>query len=156
MTITSVQLIQSLETLANSYTYAPKLIATGQDNNPILIADIRIEPYSLELTENILSSWAQQSPNIAFQMLANLQSISIFKKFDTNSVVVINTTDILNIYEPDFENTRIFPHYLTTLIEAWLRDILYHWNSQHPPAEKELNTIGFLTLFDNGWIQSID
>jgi hypothetical protein len=60
------------------------------------------------------------------------------------------SANILVQYDPDFGNGRIFGHYLATLIEGWLRDLAYHWNSATPPAQDEMAAIGLLERLEGG------
>src|SRR5258708_826820 len=45
----------------------------------------------------------------------------------TGPIVHFDTAKILQHYEPEFAKRRVFESYLATLVEAWLRDLAYHW-----------------------------
>jgi hypothetical protein len=60
---------------------------------------------------------------------------------------------VLRHYDAEFSNKRIFELYLTTLVEAWLRDLAYHWKSEKPPASEQLAAIGLLQQLEGGTTQ---
>ena len=45
---------------------------------------------------------------------------------------------------------------LETLVEAWLRDLAYHWNSPEPPGETALAEVGLLERLEGGTTVSED
>jgi hypothetical protein len=57
--------------------------------------------------------------------------------------------------EPDFPIKRVFESYLLTLVEAWLRDLAYHWNSEDPPGSEELGRAGLLEKLEGGTTQRL-
>lgn len=94
---------------------------------------------------------------IPFAMLVTPENIQIFQwngKNLSKPIVCLQTADILSYYEPEFRNKRIFRLYLTTLVEAWLRDLAYHWKSQNPPASQELAAISLLEKLAGGTTQT--
>jgi hypothetical protein len=68
----------------------------------------------------------------------------------TGPVVKFETATILQHYEPEFGKRRMFEPYLLTLVEAWLRDLAYHWKSEHPPGSEELRRVGLLGKLEGG------
>ncbi len=65
-------------------------------------------------------------------------------------VAVLDTGRVLECYDPDFPKKRVFESYLLTLVEAWLRDLAYHWKLQHPPGSEELREAGLLEKIEGG------
>ncbi|AUT03624.1 hypothetical protein CLI64_26250 [Nostoc sp. CENA543] len=95
--------------------------------------------------------------NKPFIMLVDLVSIIIFQ--DTSEsysepLLSMQTSDILNSYDDTFSELSSKNHisgfYLETLVEAWLRDLAYHWKSPEPPASDRLKNIGLLQLIEGG------
>ena len=91
--------------------------------------------------------WYLQTANtvIPFVMLADIEDIEIFQGNDADllePISSIKTADVLSHYDPEFGKKRIFEPYLKTLVEAWLRDLAYHWKSEKPPASEQLADIG--------------
>ncbi|BAY09084.1 hypothetical protein [Calothrix sp. NIES-2098] len=92
-----------------------------------------------------------------FAMLADLGNVDIFKwdgKKFSDSLISLETANILSHYDPEFSKKRILGLYLETLVEAWLRDLAYHWKSETPPATKKLAEIGLLQRLEGGTTQS--
>jgi hypothetical protein len=48
-----------------------------------------------------------------------------------------------------------FESYLLTLVEAWLRDLAYHWKSEDPPGSEELGRAGLLEKLEGGTTQRL-
>ncbi|BAZ01675.1 hypothetical protein NIES37_56790 [Tolypothrix tenuis PCC 7101] len=93
-----------------------------------------------------------------FLMLVNLRDIDIFKwngKNFSESLSAIKTANILSHYDPEFSDRKILGLYLETLVEAWLRDLAYHWKSEIPPASDNLAAIGLLQKLQGGTTQKI-
>jgi len=44
----------------------------------------------------------------------------------------------------------VFESYLLTLVEAWLRDLAYHWKSEDPPGSEELGKAGLIEKLEGG------
>lgn len=140
------------------------IIAFNNTGTPVLLVEVKNN--DLKYADN---SYIEKGINqigfclkvadqlIPFAMLVTLESIQIFQWDGINlskPVVYLQTAEILSYYEPEFSSKRIFKLYLTTLIEAWLRDLAYHWKSQNPPAAKELEAIGLLEKLVNGTTQT--
>lgn len=89
-------------------------------------------------------------------MFVNQQYIRIYKTGNYEPVKKINPLDILKFYDPEFNETKMVQFYVMTLIQAWLRDLAYHWNSPNPPVMKEMEEIGFLEILDNGITEELD
>jgi hypothetical protein len=95
--------------------------------------------------------------DIPFAMLADLEDIDIFHGGNANlskPVISFKTAAVLSHYDPEFGSKRIFEQYLGTLVEAWLRDLAYHWKSKVPPASEQLAAIGLLQQLEGGTTQA--
>ncbi|MBD2495684.1 hypothetical protein [Nostoc sp. FACHB-280] len=94
--------------------------------------------------------------NDLFAMLVDLENIEIFRYSISKNRPLLKrlssfqTSDILSYYDAEFSNKRIFKLYMETLIEAWLRDLAYHWKYEFPPASKGLADIGLLSQLEGG------
>ncbi|MBW4679840.1 MAG: hypothetical protein KME19_06970 [Microcoleus vaginatus WJT46-NPBG5] len=138
------------------------------DNQPVVVADSVAEDVKgnivllikVQATETKHGGIAQlihhlQSSKvlIPFAMLVDLENIEFFEWNGNNlskSACSLKTSDILSYYEPEFGKKRIFYRYLTRLVEAWLRDLAYHWKSETPPGSEQIATIGLLPLLKDG------
>ncbi len=65
-------------------------------------------------------------------------------------LVELNTTEVLQRYEPEFGHRRIFKRYFVTIVEGWLRDLAYHWKSKDPPGAEDLRRVGLLEQLEGG------
>jgi len=128
------------------------LVVRDRDNQRVLIVEVKsqpVRPSSLHLPAELRSA----SEKIPFAMLVDPVKLLVFRGgFGDLSkpVCTLNTKDILQHYDTEFANKRIFTHYLTTLVDAWLRDLAYHWSNPVPPATSELESIGLLQQLSGG------
>lgn len=130
------------------------IVVQGKDGQTVLLVEVKVtklkEPKAKEKAVSQLKSyWQATNDHIPFAMLVDLEDIKIFQKDDTNLskfVSSLKTAAVLNYYDPEFSSKRIFAPYFETLVEAWLRDLAYHWKSTTPPGAEQLAAIGLLEL----------
>jgi hypothetical protein len=132
------------------------IILRDNENNPILLADVRCKTMHSEVSQQILESLVKAKGDIPFVMLVNLENIEIYQWNKKSSIANFKTADILNFYDPDFRKKRILPNYLIALVDAWLSDLAYHWKSSEPPAMLEIQNIGLLEKVRNGSTEKND
>ncbi|HLP88240.1 MAG TPA: hypothetical protein VK184_06570 [Nostocaceae cyanobacterium] len=139
----------------------PDIVVVDKNQEIALLVDIQIQPPQIgELKEQYLSQFSQlylenanNEKDIRFAMSANLTNITIFKsnsEIVRQPIVSFVSADILSHYEPDFSKKKILYLYFRTLLEAWLRDLAYHWKSEIPPGSQELAKIGLLEKLEGG------
>ncbi len=141
----------------------PDFLALDKDRQIVLIAEIKGFPFNFQETKakkyatlRLIDYLHSANILIPFAMLVDVNNILILK-WDGNNlsepVISINTADVLIDYDPKFRDKRIFSLYLKGLIEAWVRDLAYHWKSEIPPFTKEMMAIGLLQLLEDGTTQ---
>ncbi|HEY9798921.1 MAG TPA: type I restriction enzyme HsdR N-terminal domain-containing protein [Leptolyngbyaceae cyanobacterium] len=129
------------------------IFVTNRDGNIVLLFEVKANKVPLNSSNSQINSCLRKIKNVRFVMLANLEEIHVFqvknnKLFDND--ICLMTSDILSYYDDEFNQKRIFQFYLVTLLEAWLRDLAYHWKSEKPPAAKKLEKIGLLQEIEGG------
>jgi hypothetical protein len=132
----------------------------AQDRNGKTILLVEVKARHLEnrqhkdwFIEKVKSYLQATNAQIPFAMLVDLEDIQIFRCDVLNwsePISQIKTADVLIHYEPKYGKIRIFYHYLERLVEAWLRDLAYHWKSKEPPASEQLSAIGLLQQLEDG------
>jgi len=137
----------------------PSFVAVNKQEQVILIGEVRGFPFRFK-DEEIkkytirLANYLQVAKVIIpFAMLADVENILIFQWDGCNlsePVLSLKTADVLNYYDPEFSKKQIFTPYLTALIEAWLRDLAYHWKLVMPSFTKEMADINLLQLLEGG------
>ena len=145
------------------------VIALDKDDNIVVLIEVKIiqaqETAAKQKIADRMISWmkaalakmSEERTLIPYAMFVDTEQILIFKWDGVNlsePVCSLNTGEILRHYEPEFHNKRIFKRYLTRLIEAWLRDLAYHWKSQIPTASEQIEQIGLLPLLAGGTTKS--
>ena len=83
------------------------------------------------------------------------QGFGLFLDQLVGPVAHLDTSSILQHYDPEYAKKRVFKFYLVTLAEAWLRDLAYHWKSESPPGSEELQRVGLLSRMEGGTTVSI-
>jgi hypothetical protein len=135
----------------------PDILVTDKHGKVVLI----LEAKAKKNPDNFIESAMQNlklylngiESEINFAMLADLENIQIFKvikKKDFQRIITLKTAKLLKCYDADFAREKIFDLYFITLLEAWLRDLAYHWKSIDPPGSEELAEIGLLKLIEGG------
>jgi hypothetical protein len=128
------------------------LVVRDRDNRNVLIVEVKSRPVSASSLP-FSAALRSASEKVPFSMLVDPEKVLIFRGgFGDLSkpVCILNTKDILQHYDPEFANKRIFDPYFTTLVDAWLRDLAYHWSHPNPPAAPELESIGLLQELSDG------
>jgi hypothetical protein len=124
---------------------------------PVALIQVKARPLGKEWTAIVRSELKQRPfPPADFLLAIDPICIHLYRLTDRelgDPVVHLDTTKVLSHYDPDFTGKRIFEFYLLTLVEAWLRDLAYHWKSPNPPGSEELNAAGFLGRVEGGTTQ---
>jgi hypothetical protein len=137
------------------------IIACDADGQPSLLVEVKgqltQEKYIPQILAQLSRYLKSTKPFVPFVMLVDPGTISVFRwngsSLDETSSN-FKTADILDHYDAKFQEKRIFEFYLTTLVEAWLRDLAFHWKLEVPPATEELRAIGLLPLLEGGTTES--
>lgn len=133
--------------------YCIDITVVDKDEKIILLVEVKTHQ-KLESAVSQLKSYLRvMETEIPFAMLANLEEIRIFKVRNDNDMqlkISLKTVDILKYYDDEFADKKIYGLYLITLLEAWLRDLAYHWKSEIPPGSEELAKIGLLEKIEGG------
>jgi hypothetical protein len=148
-----------METKQPKINYRADIIAQNREGQPVLLVEIKANILKgKDIAISQLKLYLQAANiNIPFAMLVDLEDIQIFQWHEANlsePIVSVKTADVLNCYDPEFSGKRIFEPYFRTLVEAWLRDLAYHWKSGKPPASEHLAAIGLLQRLEGGTTQA--
>lgn len=129
------------------------ILALDAGDRPVLVVEIKGRVLDAETAKRILDYLESEDPPIPFGMVVDIENIHLLKydcKGPAGFACSFRTADILKTYDPEFESKRIFPQYLTTLVEAWLNDLANHWKSPDPPGADRLESIGLLSKLEGG------
>lgn len=99
------------------------------------------------------SEHARTPPPVPFGLLADLDKIYLYDFSSENSLeplATLATPEILAVYDPEYGAKRIFESYLAALIDAWIRDLAFHWKSPVPPGSDVLWRIGLMEKIRGG------
>ena len=134
------------------------IIAKDAEGRNVLLVEVRGRVLEPEIIPEYLRYLETESMEVfPFGMVADPENIYVLKydsKGLADSYCQLKTADMLLLYDPDYKNKRIFSIYLTGLIQAWLRDLAYHWKSEQPPGSDQLAEIGLLESLQGGAILS--
>jgi hypothetical protein len=134
--------------------FEPSILAKDQEDQPILMIDVRFpERYS---SPDLKILKMEKYQHIPFLMYANTNVMRIFKTPTFEEIARLDTKKVLAFYNPESITRMIFQRTLLTLIQSWLHDLSYHWKSENPPYFEEIKTIGLSTLLVNGTTEDLD
>jgi hypothetical protein len=128
-----------------------------RENHVVALVEVKAHPVARWATvlPKQLPKFAEQG---AFVLTIDPNGIHLFRPAGENlgePIVRLDTQQILQHYDPEFPGKRVFESYLLTLVEAWLRDLAYHWKSEKPPGTDELRRAGLLEKLAGGTTQSL-
>lgn len=149
--------------------YVADIVVLSKDEKIVLLVEVKskksqdwqnIEKYILPIKHYLQNRKYSNHDNLAnepFFLFVDLDKMIIWKwnidKFSA-PLISLKTDDVLSNYDQEFSNlsnnNRISAFYLETLVEAWLRDLAYHWKSERPPEWQKLQDIGLLQLIEEG------
>jgi hypothetical protein len=127
-----------------------------RENQPVALVQVKARP--VESWEPFLKQLAKPEERVDFVLTIDPNSIHLFKPSGEDpgeSIVHLDTRKVLQHYDPELPQRRVFEAYLLTLVEAWLRDLAYHWKSQNPPGAEELRRAGLLEKLEGGSTQRL-
>jgi hypothetical protein len=128
-----------------------------RENHPVALIQVKAHP--VERWATILpSQLARFAERVAFVLTIDPNCIHVYRPEGESlgePIVHLDTPQVLQHYDPEFPSKRVFEPYLLTLAEAWLRDLAYHWRSEHPPGSEELGRAGLLEKVEGGTTQRL-
>jgi hypothetical protein len=127
------------------------------ENRPIAVVEVKAHP--IAGWEAILpGQLAKLAERVTYVVTIDPNCIHIYRPAGGQvgePIVDFDTGQILEHYDADFSKKRVFESYLLTLVEAWIRDLAYHWKSDAPPGAAELEQAGVLEKLAGGTTQRL-
>jgi len=128
-----------------------------RENHTVALVEVKAHP--VERWATILPrQLAKFAERVAFVLTIDPNCIQLYRSGGESlgePIVRLDTRQVLQHYDPEFPSERVFESYLLTLVEAWLRDLAYHWKSEDPPGSEELGRAGLLEKLDGGTTQRL-
>ena len=128
-----------------------------RENHAVALVEVKV--HSVERWATILpSQLAKVAERVAFVLTIDPNCIQLYRSEGESlgePIVCLDTRHVLQHYDPEFPGKRVFESYLLTLVEAWLRDLAYHWKSEDPPGSEELGRAGLLEKLAGGTTQRL-
>jgi hypothetical protein len=124
-----------------------------RENRPVALVQVKAHPVGQNWETFLPKQLVNLPQSVAFVLTIDPNSIHLYQwsgKELTGPLVDLETATILRHYEPEFGKRRVFESYLLTLVEAWFRDLAYHWKSEIPPGSEELRKAGLLDKLEGG------
>jgi hypothetical protein len=105
-----------------------------RENHQVVLVQVKARP--VERCAAILPKELMEAGSRGALVLAiDPSNIRLFKPGEANlgdPIADLDTRQVLEHYDSGFPGKRVFESYLRTLVEASLRDLAYHWKSEHP------------------------
>ena len=129
------------------------IIGLDAQDKPVLLIEVkgRRQENAFDRPQ-LITDLQEAGIALPFAMLVTLEDTRIFEWDGTrlSEVLRLPTADALSPYDPEFSNKNVYQDYLIRLVEAWLRDVAYHWRSEVPPFREELERIGLADRIKDG------
>ncbi len=129
-----------------------------RENHAVALIQVKGHPVGDRWTTLLPRQLARFGEQVAFVLAIDPNSIALYRPEGetlVGPIVQLDTRQVLQHYDTDFPNKRVFESYLLTLVEAWLRDLAYHWKSDNPPGSEELRGAGLLEKVEGGTTQRL-
>jgi hypothetical protein len=139
------------------------IIVDDREERPFMLVDVKPTVASRESLAEFVRRLEHSSVWISFGLVVDLEDIRLLKRRQGAFTPEVNlkTKEILSRYDPDFAgrisrhgSIQIFQDYVQALVEGWLRDLAYHWNSKVPPGTDTLSETGLLEQISGGFTRS--
>jgi hypothetical protein len=129
------------------------------DRENHVVALVEVKAYPVERWPTVLArQLAALAEGVSFVLTIDPNRIQLYRPGGESfgePIVQFDTRQVLQHYDPEFPGKRVFESYLLTLVEAWLRDLAYHWKSENPPGSEELGKAGLLEKLEGGTTQRL-
>lgn len=127
-------------------------VLVDRENHAIALVEVKTRPREkwATIVQRLLVKFAEP---VAFVITIDLDSIRLYRAGGVilgEPIVHLDTLQVLGHYDPELPRKQLFESYLLTLVEAWLRDLSYHWKSENPPGVEELRRTGLLEKLEGG------
>ena len=129
-----------------------------RENHAVALIQVKTYPVGDRWMTILPRQVARFGERVAFVLTIDPNNIALYRAEAENLVepiVKLDTRQVLQHYDPEFLKKRVFESYLLTLVEAWLRDLAYHWKSDNPPGAEELRETGLLEKVEGGTTQRL-
>jgi hypothetical protein len=124
-----------------------------RDEQTVALVEVKSNPVGALWTTLLPRNLARYGRPVDFVLAIDPVHILLYRPTGTyigEPLVILDTPEVLNRYDPESSRKRIFESYMLTLVEAWLRDLAYHWKSENPPGADELRQAGLLDRIKGG------
>jgi hypothetical protein len=132
-------------------TAEPDVVVVDADDRVVMLVEVKTAPSNR--AHDALASMLAREAHARYAMHVDMSEIEVYRwdgrRLD-GPVVRLPTAEVLCAYDPEFSSKRIYGFYLETLVQGWLRDVAYHWNSETPPGYEELERAGVAQLLAGG------
>ncbi len=128
-----------------------------RENQPVALIEVKEHPIEKWAT-SLPGQLAKFAERVPFLLTIDPNRISLYRPAGEDlgePIAHLDTRQVLQHYDPEFSRKRVFEAYLLTLVEAWLRDLAYHWKSENPPGSAELGGTGLLEKLEGGTTQRL-
>jgi hypothetical protein len=128
-----------------------------RENHAVALVEVKAHPVE-RWTTILPGQLAKAAERVAFVLTIDPDRIQLYRSGGEDlgePIARLDTEQVLQHYDPELPGKRVFESYLLTLVEAWLRDLAYHWKSENPPGSEELARAGLLEKLEGGTTQRL-
>lgn len=130
--------------------YVSDFMAFDKEERPVLVVEVGAGKQLAQLRHRALQLLAG-GVRAPFALLVNEEAMELVDpKRPTDTIARLRTMDMLGLYAPRPPRKSITEDYLSTLVEAWLRDLAFHWKSDRPPGAGDAGFAGVALRLEGG------
>jgi hypothetical protein len=129
-----------------------------RENHAVALIQVKAYPLGPKWATILPKELARFAERVDFVLAVDPAFIRLYRPAENDlgdPIVRLDTPQVLQHYDPESSKRRLFEAYLLTLVEAWLRDLAYHWKSENPPGSEELQRAGLLARLEGGTTQRL-
>jgi hypothetical protein len=122
--------------MARTADYGFDAAVFDRENHEVAFVEVKARPIETWAT-SIPWQLAKSDVRVPFFLTIDPDRIQLYRPTEENlgePIVQLDTRQVLQHYDPELPQKRVFKFYMLTLVEAWLRDLAYHWKSENPPG----------------------
>jgi hypothetical protein len=131
--------------MGQTASYLADILARDARGTPLLLVEVKAIPIRDQATlRQLVGYLTAAARGFPYVMLVDHLLIRVFRMRDgrADPLLELRTPEIVRAYEPEMPMREINHGYLVGLVEAWLHDLSYNWNSAAPPGLKQIEKAG--------------
>ena len=138
--------------IASPQQFEADLVAYDPSDRPVLVVEAKARP--IEHPREMVKFVVTRVGPIPFVLLADPARLQLYAAGDLagdeGPLAGLDTAAVLTEYDPAWADREVSGFYLVAMVDAWIRDLAFHWRSPEPPGVDALRGTGLLERLAGG------